>query len=281
MKRHPVFHGLWFLFNLLLLTSSLLLVFGILWEFATREYLKGFADAIVPLPAPPEKKLEAIVTWMRFGPERRDSREVDGLSRRDPQNTLEYERLLKICGTATNAFVNLAASSDLEARRLLLLDSNRLTKHVVAEVLIDGRWIVVDPAFRFVFRDPAGRPLTRQELRDPIILRQATAHVKDYPPSYTYESTVQVRLGRLGPLGLMLRKALDKTFPSWEESVNWTNLTERASLAFTVATLILVLLSFAALRFLDWYGGRRLGIERLRLREQISRAGQALFSIPR
>src|SRR5215469_16931195 len=75
-----------------------------------------------------------------------------------------FQALLQVCGTATNAFENLAVSGGLAARRLLLLDSSSRTKHVDAEVLVNGRWIVVDPAFRVILRSPDGQTLTRDEL---------------------------------------------------------------------------------------------------------------------
>ena len=66
---------------------------------------------------------------------------------RDPEDTLNYSGLLHVCGSATNAFVNLADSSGLRARRLLLLSPRGTASHVVAEVSLDGRWVVVDPVF--------------------------------------------------------------------------------------------------------------------------------------
>lgn len=259
----------------------MLIGYGSAWEFATRKYLKGFADAVVPLTAPPEEKVEAILTWMREGPTRQESLEAEGLLARDPQNTLEYQRLLQVCGTATNAFVNLASTSGLEARRLLLLDSSGITKHVVADVRLGGRWIVVDPAYRFIFRDAQGRSLTREQLQDARLLREASARIPEYPSSYTFENAAQVRLARLGFAGALLRKVLDALTPNWEESTAWTRLTERASRAFTVAAVSLFLFLLAGRFSLSRYGTRRLGIKRLRLREQLLRAGQALFSNPR
>src|SRR2546429_2074517 len=109
-----------------------------------RSYLDGYSDAIVPNFAPPEERVEAILDWMRAGPSRGIAANTATLPTRDPQTTLNYAQLLKVCGTATNAFLNLARASDLRVRRLLLLSRDGMTKHVVAEVLINQRWIVVD-----------------------------------------------------------------------------------------------------------------------------------------
>src|SRR5262249_56438231 len=97
-------------------------------------YLDGFSDAVVPAGAPPERRVQAILDWMRTGPTRSEEVSPTGLAVRDPENTLNYQQLLSVCGTATNAFLNLSRSSDLEVRRLLLLRPDQSTKHAVAEV---------------------------------------------------------------------------------------------------------------------------------------------------
>ena len=96
------------------------------------------------------------------------------MSDRNPIDTLNFQALLQVCGTATNAFENLAVSGGLRARRLLLLDSSLRTKHVDAEVLVNGRWMVVDPAFRVILRSPDGQALTRYELAIPAAFSAAT-----------------------------------------------------------------------------------------------------------
>jgi len=70
-----------------------------------------------------------------------------------------------VCGTATNAFLNLARSSDLRVRRLLLLTPDRRTKHVVAGSSDRRTVIIVDPTFRS-HEDAWGRYLTRSELAE-------------------------------------------------------------------------------------------------------------------
>ncbi len=281
MKRHPFFQFAWHTVNFLLLSSLVLLAFGIVWEYSTRRYLKGFADAVVPLSATPEQKVEAILAWMKHGPARRSTVGTDSLAQRDPQETLNYGELLRICGTATNAFVNLASSSGLPARRLLLLDPNRQTQHVVAEVLLEDRWVVVDPAYRMMFRDGQAQLLTRPQLTDPRLLREATQKVESYARQYTFERTAHVRLGRVPVVGNLLRKILDAALPGWEEAVNWTLVLERESFAATLLAALLVCFSVAGRFALSWYGERRLGISRVRLRKQLVRAGASLFNSPR
>src|SRR2546429_9622008 len=148
-------------------------------EFSVRRYLDGYSDAIVPNFVPPEERVEAILDWMRAGPSRGIAANTATLPTRDPQTTLNYAQLLKVCGTATNAFRSCARASDLRVRRLLLLSRDGMTKHVVAEVLINQRWIVVDPSYRMIMKDANGHFLTRKELQDPAKFAQeiGRAHV--------------------------------------------------------------------------------------------------------
>src|SRR2546423_11554934 len=102
------------------------------WEYSVRQYLKGFSDAIVPMSAAPEQRVEAILEWMRRGPPRVVADNPATLSARDPETTLNYRQLLAVCGTATNAFLHLSRSADLNVLRLLLLSPDRTAQHLVA-----------------------------------------------------------------------------------------------------------------------------------------------------
>ena len=143
--KHPVFRAVWWICNLLLALAIFALAYTGVGEFSVRRYLDGYSDAIVPNFLPAEQKVQAILDWMRKEPSRGSTDNPAALSTRDPETTLNYEQLLKVCGTATNAFLNLARASDLQVRRLLLLSPDRTTKHVVAEVWINQHWVVVDP----------------------------------------------------------------------------------------------------------------------------------------
>lgn len=281
MKGHPVIRVYWYAINCLLIVSLGAVLYGIGWEFSTRSFLRGFSDAIIPASDNSEQKAEAVLAWIAEGPARRSTSNLATLSQRDPEDTLNFQQLLQVCGTATNAFVNLSESAGVRSRRLLLLDQNGQSKHVVAEVQVGDRWIVVDPSYHTVFRLPDGRTVTQAELRDPHIFRAATQIIPNYPQEYTYESTVHVRLSRIPIVGLRLRRILNFLWPSWEESINWTLLVERAS--FGMLTISLMFFCFAvALRFLfGWYCTSRLGISRVRLRDQIARVGHVLTETPR
>ena len=147
-----------------------------------RRYLKGFSYAVPPAMATPELKIEAILNCMEHGPARQAGGPSTLVPDRNPVETLNYESLLRVCGSATNAFINLADSGGLDARRLLLLGADRQTKHVVAEVLVNKRWIVVDPTFHLVFRGADGNFLTRSQLVDPTVFTSATRSVANDDP---------------------------------------------------------------------------------------------------
>ena len=278
-RIHPVFLTVWYAINSVLILSILLAVYAAGWEYSTRRYLKGFSDAIIPESTSPQEKIYAILNWMSYGPSRQQTSPDFPSLDRDPTSTLNYASLLRVCGSATNAFVNLADSEGLAARRLLLLDSHSMTKHVVAEVFLDGRWIVVDPAFRTQLHGVDGQPLTREQLTDPTVFSSATAGIPQYAPVYTYDATAHMRLARIRFGGLPLKAILTELFPDWENSAALSLLLERESLATFVVALILVsLLAFLRV-VLRWYGEARLGFESVRIRNQLRRASDAFFEV--
>jgi len=279
-NKHPIFHARWWATNVLFCAAIVSLIYSGFREYSVRRYLDGFSDAIVPNSLPAEQKVEAILRWMRHAPSRAVAEDPNKLPQRDPEFTLNYQQLLAVCGTATNGFLNLARSSDLQVRRLLLLDVTGNTKHVVAEVLIDGRWIIIDPAYRIIMRDATGRMLTRGDLAKPEVFAQATSVVPNYPKEYSYERFAHVRMGRLPMVGLGLRKALDWAVPTWEEKVDWGLLLERESF-FALFVSAAATLFFVFLRvMLAWFADRRLHVPRFQLRKHFQRAGAALFSTP-
>jgi hypothetical protein len=260
----------------LLVLSVFAALYSIVWEYSTRKYLKGFSDAIVPATAPADEKVQAILNWMAYGPARLPYASAPALDR-DPTDTLNYDALLQVCGTATNAFINLSNTGHLPVRRLLLLDSYAMAKHVVAEVLVDGRWIIVDPAYRVVLRDANGQTVTREQLSDPTIFAQATQNIHGYDPSYTFDHTVHVRIGRVPLLGKAFRPFADRVLPGWDESTGMTLLVERESFAATVLCIFLIIVLLLLRMSLRWFGESRLGVHRIRFREQLLRAASAFL----
>jgi hypothetical protein len=278
--KHLIFRASWWSTNLLLVVAAGALIYSGGWEYSVRQYLKGFSDAIVPATARPEQQVEAILNWMRNGPPRPVAANPAELALRDPETTLNYRQLLAVCGTATNAFLNLSRSAGLDSRRLLLLMPDHTTKHVVAEVPIDGRWVVIDPSYRLMFRDSDGRLLTRKELQNPAVFAQATSAVAKYPPEYTYERFAHVRVSRLPLAGAGIRWLLDAIAPGWDERVDWTLLLERESYSALVAAAVVTFFSLVLRFLLAWYADYRLRIPRFHLREHFLRAGAAFFGTP-
>jgi len=278
--QHRIFRVIWWSSNVLLATAFVAMLYSCVREYSVRRYLDGFSDAIVPNALPAEQKVEAILNWMLAEPSRAIAENPDALRKRDPEMTLTYRQLLNVCGTATNAFLNLGRSSDLRVRRLLLLTPDRNTKHVVAEVLIGDRWIIVDPTYRVIMKDARGRNLTRSDLRDPAVFSEAAGAIPNYPLEYNYDQFAHVRLARLPLEGLHLRRLLDSIYPGWDETVDWSLLLERESFFYLVLSAAATL-CFLLLRVLfAWYADSRLRIPRFRLREHAIRAGAAFFSPP-
>lgn len=228
----------------LLLSVAILSVLSVAWEYWTRAYLKGFSDAILPASSSPQEEIASILNWMSRGPARQDGEPDDLLAGRNPNDTLNYKALLRVCGTATNAFINLADSIGLPARRLLLLNSSGSTVHVVAEVWVGSRWIVVDPASRVILRGADGEPLTREQLTNRVIFAGATRGIPGYGTEYDFSETSHIHLGRLGPVGVSLNKALQRFDPDWDGAPMLSMLLERESLGISfVAVSFFILLS--------------------------------------
>jgi hypothetical protein len=278
--RHRIFRVIWWSSNLLLAFGFLALLYSSGWEYSVRQYLKGFSDAIVPAGYTSEQKIDAILDWMRTGPPRAVAANLEDLSKRDPETTLNYQQLLSVCGTATNAFLNVSRSAGLSVRRLLLLTPDRNTKHVVAEVLVDGRWIIVDPTYRVVLRDAQGRYLTRTDLRNPALFTEATGAIPNYPSEYNFENFAHVRLARLPLEGLHLRRVLDAVYSGWDEFIDWSLILERESFFYLTASAAAFLFFLFTRMLLGWYADRRLRIPRFHLREHMARAGAAFLSAP-
>jgi len=257
------------------------MLYSCIREYSVRRYLDGFSDAIAPSILQAEPKVQAILDWMRIEPSRAVAANPDALAQRDPYATLNYQQLLRVCGTATNAFLNLAREDDLLVRRLLLLAPDGGTKHVVAEVLIDRRWIVVDPTYHMFMRNTQGRLLTRQDLQNFAIFKQAVSSIPNYPPEYNYEHSAHVRLERVPLFAVLhLRRVLDAIDPGWDEAVDWSLLLERESFFYLVLSAAAAGFFLLLRVLLAWYADSRLRMPRFRLRANAVRAGAAFFSSP-
>ena len=277
VPSHRFFWLVWQAVNLVVVAAIFGAIYTTLWEYSTRRYLKGFSDAVIPEMAPPEQKIQSILSWMSSPAAQLTPVFVGEASDRNPIDTLNFKALLQVCGTATNAFVNLAVSNGLAARRILLLDSHSGTKHVDAEVLVNRRWIVVDPAFRVILRSPEGATLTKDQLAVPAIFSSATQNIPRYDPSYSFERTAHVRVARLGLIGTLAQRALDSLIPGWDDSVTISLVMERQSLAAMIGAIAIVLFLSLFRFLLRWYGEQHLHIRPVRMRHRLFEAYRAFL----
>lgn len=279
-RQHSLFRIAWSFGNILLAVACFFAVYASIWEYSTQRYLTGFSNAIVPATASDEDKIQAILAWMKFGPTRLPYDVANTNHDRDPTDTLNYDALLRVCGTATNAFINLANTAHLQVRRLLLLDGNQVTKHVVAEVLVDRRWIIVDPAYRVIFRDKNGHAVTREDLLDLETFSDVTRRIKNYLPEYSFENTAHVRVGGLPLVGRPIGLILNRFFPAWEASTFVSLIVERESLAAEVTAILFVILVLFVRLALRWYAEQRLKISPVYLRDRTKLAISAFVRTP-
>jgi hypothetical protein len=271
VRGHHFYQAVWVVTNVLAVASLLFLLCSFCWEYSTRRYLTGFSDAVVPAAASPEEKVQAILDWMASGPARRAGTPGETFYLRDPVETLNYRRLLQVCGSATNAFLNLANRSGLNVRRLLLLNAQGGTNHVDAEVLLQGNWVVVDPTFRRVLRDSQGTLLTSTQLKDASVLRSATQDLTGYRPIYSFERTAHLRLARAPFLGPLAGRIGDSLLPGWDASEFVTIFLERESFAALVCSAIFLVFFIIMRALLGWYGTRQLGVHRVHFLQRLRR----------
>lgn len=211
--------------SVLLLGSALLLLYGMAWDYSTREYLEGFSDAIVPLDASPQQKTNAILEWMtQQSAPQPDAHGLQAAAVTSSPNNSAYGQLLRNFGDPASIFVDLAESAGLPARRLILLDQDRRAKRALAEVRLEGRWVVVDPSFGVLLCDAQGKPLTRQELADPLKLLEATNRLR--------------------------------TLPGWDDRLSWLSMPNRPSKVLTLAAALLLCFTVAGRIALTRYGQR-------------------------
>ena len=103
--------------------------------------------------------------------------------------------------------------------------------------------------------------MTKEELRDPEVFRDAISRMPGYDPDYTFERTIHIRLERIPILGKSLRRVLDRLAPGWEEAINWAYFPENPSLWLIFVSIPLLLLGILANLMVNRYGRKRQGIK--------------------
>jgi hypothetical protein len=89
---HRAFRSFWWAANAGLALSLFATLYKAIWEHSVRQYLKGFSDAIIPEGSSPRQKAEAILSWMSYGPPRREGPNTSALSTQDPTDALSIPR---------------------------------------------------------------------------------------------------------------------------------------------------------------------------------------------
>jgi hypothetical protein len=129
-------------------------------------------------------------------------------------------------------------------------------------------------------KDRGANLLTRRELQDPAIFREATSLIPNYVQDYNYESFSHVRVAAVPLRGFYIRRQLDRFFPGWDEYLDWSLLLERRSFLFFFLT-VNALLALLMLRVIfALLADHHFRVPRFRLRHHLSRAIAAFFSTP-
>jgi len=171
-------------------------------------------------------------------------------------------------------------ASDKSSSAARHLAARWAAKHVVAEVSIDGRWVVADPTFRTFLKDSQGRLLTSKDLQNPEIFREATRSIPNYLPAYSYESLASVRTAAIPYVGTAVRHLLDGAVPAWDDSLDWSLLFERRSFKYFFLAVDALIALLLARIVIAWLADHRFRVPRFRLRANLSRATAVFFTTP-
>jgi hypothetical protein len=160
------------------------------------------------------------------------------------------EHFRENCGAKVGLLAELARRAGLPARQLRLCDADGVTRHVVCEVRLDGRWCVFDPMVGLDFRRADGELATAVELQDPVLLASNARRV----PAYDLRRWQFTHPGRLhfekAPLiGAAMRRLAARLtgIPADELARPWPLEQPRLVAAGSAAALALLLLSAAGL----------------------------------
>jgi len=74
------------------------------------------------------------------------------------------------------------------------------------------------------FNGQQGTPSHQTGTSPPAVFQDATRNLANYDPAYNYEHTAFIHLARLPLLGYFLQTRLSSVLPSWQEGINWTEL---------------------------------------------------------
>ncbi|MGB0721609.1 MAG: transglutaminase-like domain-containing protein, partial [Gammaproteobacteria bacterium] len=123
---------------------------------------------------------------------------------RGPERTLAaYERGEgALCGELAATFRHVLATLGF-ASRLVQVQRNLFDRgdiHLLVEARIDGRWVLLDPTFNLLFRDPDGNPLGAQGVRERVFKQGHGAVFPEFLGEVSYPPRAEAYY--LYPLGL-------------------------------------------------------------------------------
>ena len=267
MRRPFIFRSLAFVTDGIALVSVVVLLYGVVWNYATAQYVAGFADSLVAVNGTAHQKCEALLKWVASTAPA--SRVYLYAAHRSPFKILPENHGPYDCGSYTNTFVKLATAAGMRSRRLLLLDSVGATKHVLAEVWLDNRWVVTDPTTGAFFIAQHGRLLTKEDLRDAATFRNAIGRIPGYEADDDFSHATHIRLERVPFFGHQLRRALDQLHPGWDDAADWGYLPDHPPLWPILASMVLFPFGTAARILLDRYERKTLRLVRGPLHQRL------------
>jgi hypothetical protein len=157
----------------LLAISSLLC----LWQLALFAVDSSFVDGICAVVArpdlPAEQRTLQLFRWVNTYDDDAmpSSAATPPRGLLTPRAMIEHRAYFRAnCGSKAWLLAILARHAGLQARELRLCDAHHLARHVVCEILVGNRWVVLDPTVDLDFRRRDGQLATADELRDPVLL---------------------------------------------------------------------------------------------------------------
>jgi hypothetical protein len=151
------------------------------------------------------------------------------------------------CGSKVWLLCFLAGRAGLQARELRLCDRGHAARHVLCEIMIDGRWAVFDPTADLDFRRSDGEFATAEELRDPRLLAANAARVSGYDARrWRFDYAERLHFEKLPVIGAWLRRAAAQVTGRPASELALPTFLERPRLLLAGGFAALALLSLAA-----------------------------------
>jgi transglutaminase superfamily protein len=248
-----------FLLGVLAISSLLCL-----WQLALFTVDSSFVDGICAVVArpesPPEQRAMQLFRWVNSY----DDEELSSSAATPPRGLLTPRAMIEHrayfranCGSKAWLLAILARHAGLQARELRLCDARHEARHVVCEVLIGSRWLVLDPTVDLDFRRRDGQLATAAELRDPALLA-VNARRADYYDLQRWQFTHAERLHfeKVPLVGGLLRRLAARLSGRPAEELTIPPALEQPRLVAAGSLALLALLALAATVLLARRRGR-------------------------